>query len=157
MIMSYLVGAKEMAVILRARINLTIANLGEEVVSKVALNEVTVLRGLCPCLAKVKVEVDMAMLYQIEGDGVHTNREYSLLSLSWWTHGVPHCPLYPPDHGGLPHHQPFCHPSIQYSGLDYFPLLEGNQPSCGCRWKECSNLRRVAKWWSPSATTLSHS
>ena len=70
MIMSYLVEANEMAVILRARIRVTIANLGEEVVSKVALNEVTLLRGLCPCLAKVQVEVDMTMLYQIEGDGV---------------------------------------------------------------------------------------
>ena len=123
MIMSYLVGAKEMAVILRARINLTIANLGEEVVSKVALNEVTVLRGLCPCLAKVKVEVDMAMLYQIEGDGVHTNREYSLLSLSWWTHGVPHCPLHPPDTSGLPQLLFISHPSIKHSHLDYFSFL----------------------------------
>ena len=70
MIMSYLVEAKEMSVILRARLNVTITNLDEEIVSKGALNEVTLLRGLCPCLAKVQVEVDMARLYQVEGDGL---------------------------------------------------------------------------------------
>ena len=70
MILRYLLGEQEMSVMPRARLSITITNAEEEPISVTGLNEVTVLRGICPCMAMVDVMLDKTMLYQLEGDGV---------------------------------------------------------------------------------------
>ena len=69
-ILRCLMGEQVMSVMLRTRLLVTITNPGEEPITAVALNEVTVLRGLCPCKAIIDVMTDKTMLCQIEGDGV---------------------------------------------------------------------------------------
>ena len=70
MILSCLQGDQEMSVMLRARLAVTIINPEEENITATALNEVTLLRGLFPGMAKIHVMVDKVLLYQLEGDGV---------------------------------------------------------------------------------------
>jgi len=70
MVLRFLKGELNMSILNRTRLQVSIFNSGEQPVSITALNEVTVLRGLCPSMAMLDVTLDKEKLVQIEGDGV---------------------------------------------------------------------------------------
>ena len=70
MILKFLTGKQKMFTMSRARLQVTIFNPGEEPVFATVLNEVTVLRGLCPCMAMLDMMLGKEKFYHAEGDGV---------------------------------------------------------------------------------------
>ena len=70
MILKFLTGKQKMSTMSRARLQVTILNPGEEPVFATVLNEVTVLRGLCPCVAMLDMMLGKEKFYHAEGDGV---------------------------------------------------------------------------------------
>jgi len=69
-ILRFLRGELNMSILDRARLHVSISKSGEQPVSITALNEVTILRGLCPSMAMLDVMLDKEKLVRIEGDGV---------------------------------------------------------------------------------------
>ena len=70
MILKFLTGKQKMSTMNRARLKVAIFNPGEEPVFATVLNEVTVLRGICPCMAMLDMMLGKEKFYHAEGDGV---------------------------------------------------------------------------------------
>lgn len=70
MILKFLTGKQNMSTINRVRLQATIFNPGEEPIFATVLNEVAVLRGICPCMAMLDMMLGKEKFYHAEGDGV---------------------------------------------------------------------------------------